>query len=885
MFSKATAKFVRQIDPDGSLIHVSRLNNSHKLVPMAVVVKRNRMWFWQRPKYQPTDFTLSDLLLGDEPLNSVVSDTEFLTYQGTFGETLRGKLNTKTGSVQVNVEGYGSSKLQSLFGKLKKEELDVKRLLRDSNDRLVDMRHRLVQQLEKRAEVLAVLKERILTTSPCSITETQQDQCNCLGVLGLRRKLGTTVKVYVKDSGSIQVESDVSLEIPPGTVIAYSILELEIKKDGQYELCLQPGTLGGFGTDSGTSSPSHDSFDNMCEVDGMELSGEKVPEKALLSALQNESQELEIYLSPLVELPHSARCALFLRLHETLGDRTALSYLENLLEDWCRGEVLIMADQDELSASQTTSVSSILDLLRLSPDDSSENSGSAVPAYLSAAHLLVSAIEVLPDETLSLLSECSPDFLDAFDTLLFRLKTSHQPLSLDSLPIILQGNEAFQLAEQLLASTNVVLRREADTLQAEMGDKPGVLPLVLCQSRDGGGFGNRVWVNPSQRSGGAGGSYIQPSTFSSHNGGDWGQGGGGGNWGGGGGGRRDNVKSSEFSFSTQNRFSALGGSSNFNKGGREGGGGGGDDDKALLETVKMDMDVWETSGQWGFSCYYFKTLISGFSDLSPEELRLEYYSTRATGDLQSYVNGINQLLNKWRSRVQELKIMNAATRAALLAEINNPASQASSSGFGSTAQTGFGLSTSGFGTGGFGASAPAQASTFSFAAPSGGFGSAAALASSTGFDSAVSTQPASGFGSSATSFSFAAPAANKAGFGSAGAVSTQPPSGFGSSSAPSASSFSFATNQPPASSGFGSASGFSFSSTANTGGGFGSSLGAEASTSAGSSSTGGSVGGTADSLFTPQSKLTPEELNQFKAKRFTLGQIPSKAPPADMLLD
>lgn len=69
MFSKATANFVRQIDPEGSLIHVSRVNDSKKLVPMALVVKRNRIWFWQSPKYQPTDFTLSDLLQGDKVLS------------------------------------------------------------------------------------------------------------------------------------------------------------------------------------------------------------------------------------------------------------------------------------------------------------------------------------------------------------------------------------------------------------------------------------------------------------------------------------------------------------------------------------------------------------------------------------------------------------------------------------------------------------------------------------------------------------------------------------------------------------------------------------------------------------------------------------------------
>lgn len=45
-----------------------------------------------------------------------------------------------------------------------------------------------------------------------------------------------------------------------------------------------------------------------------------------------------------------------------------------------------------------------------------------------------------------------------------------------------------------------------------------------------------------------------------------------------------------------------------------------------------------------------------------------------------------------------------------------------------------------------------------------------------------------------------------------------------------------------------------------------------------------SASSTSDSLFSPEDKLTPEELNQFKAKRFTLGQIPLKPPPADILV-
>lgn len=62
-------------------------------------------------------------------------DGEFLSYKGTFGDKLSGKLDTKAGAVSVELEGRGTSELQSCFGELRKQELDVKKLLRDSSGR------------------------------------------------------------------------------------------------------------------------------------------------------------------------------------------------------------------------------------------------------------------------------------------------------------------------------------------------------------------------------------------------------------------------------------------------------------------------------------------------------------------------------------------------------------------------------------------------------------------------------------------------------------------------------------------------------------------------------------------------------------------------------
>lgn len=57
------------------------------------------------------------------------------------------------------------------------------------------MQHVLVQQLKKGSEVLVVVKERILTTNPCSVTQTRKEHCALQGVLSLIGMLGSSVKV------------------------------------------------------------------------------------------------------------------------------------------------------------------------------------------------------------------------------------------------------------------------------------------------------------------------------------------------------------------------------------------------------------------------------------------------------------------------------------------------------------------------------------------------------------------------------------------------------------------------------------------------------------------------------------------------------------------
>lgn len=65
MYDRATKKLVKQIDPKGTLIATSSLNDSRKLKPLAVVLKVQKVWFWQQTKYIPTHFNLNHLLDGE----------------------------------------------------------------------------------------------------------------------------------------------------------------------------------------------------------------------------------------------------------------------------------------------------------------------------------------------------------------------------------------------------------------------------------------------------------------------------------------------------------------------------------------------------------------------------------------------------------------------------------------------------------------------------------------------------------------------------------------------------------------------------------------------------------------------------------------------------
>ncbi|XP_045553099.1 gasdermin-E isoform X2 [Salmo salar] len=461
MFAKATKAFVKDTDHEGRLIPVSSLNDTDKLKLRSLIVKTRHRCFWQEPKYQSPGFTLGDVLRpgepGNTPLSPTVKESDFVDYSGIFGDKKEmntdGNIEAKLADFNITVRGKWSTKQKLSLGSLNKEKVDVKELHNYSKDRVLDMSHPVIKQTRANPRaVLGVLTERIMTSLPCPVTNNVQKRGN------------VGANASMKQSGSTQTDSDVSLGIPANTVMAYSLIELYVKCNGKFELCLICNN-GGFEIDK--------SKDGL-EVDGiMDLGGDFDANSPL--NLNEELEKLSGHFQLLSVLSAATRSSLLQLLKTTMEDREAVSVLESVLDQMCDGET---PDLGDLQESERETVQAILDLVDQCVGKDEDEFRSSL---LSAVHLIVSAMDGMTDEGLSVLGSCcSPPVLQALQILVQHVAAgSGETLSLrDAGLAVLTEEEVFGRTESLFGHSKVTLKRE-DTLRTEMKDQPGYLPLVM----------------------------------------------------------------------------------------------------------------------------------------------------------------------------------------------------------------------------------------------------------------------------------------------------------------------------------------------------------------------------------------------------------------------
>ncbi|XP_049654091.1 gasdermin-E isoform X2 [Accipiter gentilis] len=459
MFAKATKNFVRETDGGGDLIPVSQLNASDKLQLLSLVTKRKKFWCWQKPKYHFLTVTLSDVLTEDKPIKPVIVESDFAKYMGKFEDFVQGSIETSFGKISLGARGKGCVENQSSFGNLRKQEIDLQQLMKDVKDRTINLNSSLLQQvIERKREVLCILREKIITTQKCTISEHIQTEEKISGVMGCSTKI---VKVSVSETGSMMKDSSVILEIPPATTIAYGVIELFIKHSGQFEFCLLDEQQGGFEKESteGSTYP-HSALIRDASflyqpdaVDNEMYSGAKnlIPSDASLSVLKQDLSQLKTQFQPFVKLPEDKQKALYKTLCELLLHEEMVTALEGvLLGCSLQSEPLLQKYQ---------------------PQDKE---------LFSAAHLLISAISELSDYTLALLRACCDLQVVPALCCLPNIASANGTVALSS-PLVaaLTDRGRFDVVQRLFASSNINFEMTESSVKALTVKQPRFFPLVL----------------------------------------------------------------------------------------------------------------------------------------------------------------------------------------------------------------------------------------------------------------------------------------------------------------------------------------------------------------------------------------------------------------------
>ncbi|XP_038606935.1 pejvakin isoform X1 [Tachyglossus aculeatus] len=234
MFAAATKNFVKQVGDGGRLVPVPSLSEADKYQPLSLVVKKKRCVLFQRPKFTSTPFTLKDILQGDRDISAGISSYQLLNYEDKSDVSLCGRRgNHMMTDVGVNVAGSDSVAVKASFGVVTKHEVEVPTLLKELTTRKINFDHCLIRQSrENKKAILCVVMESIRTTRQCSLSVHA----------GMR---GEAVRFHIIDDQNPKGR-DKAIVFPAHTTIAFSVFELYIRLDGEFELCFSSVSKGGF---------------------------------------------------------------------------------------------------------------------------------------------------------------------------------------------------------------------------------------------------------------------------------------------------------------------------------------------------------------------------------------------------------------------------------------------------------------------------------------------------------------------------------------------------------------------------------------------------------------------------------------------------------------
>ncbi|XP_006902459.1 PREDICTED: non-syndromic hearing impairment protein 5 [Elephantulus edwardii] len=522
MLVSAAMKCLKKVAPAGNMIAVQDLAESNKLEFLSLTTKEKRFWPWQKPKYQHLQATLGDILTEDHFPSPVVVESDFGKYAGKFEDRMTGihQMFLEIFGLDLGYKGLVESEFS--FRTLKMQELDLKQLTRDSAERRINLKNPVVQHVLENKKVLCVLAGKIVMTQQCTLLENTYLGIKCDGALGLQTG---TMEGTTTENGAIYRKSEEAQEIPAFTSIAYSVIELHVKADGQFEFCTLPGKHGGF-EDEIRKSYAHQgvvnwrkSFFSNLKDGFLANTSRLLPEllMALLdlstgrnwwyfrvqrgdnvslalsdspgSAWKEDVLLMEKAFHPFVELLEPQKKALNKILHAVLTDNELLTAVEGVLGEMASNFLPPPpAVIEKLKPPQQQHLKTLLQLVGCSLKEGRPEQEEALrqQKLFSAVHLLVSALAEIPVGAISLLDTCWK--LQIVPTLCHVLRTmTDDGLSDLEDPTLapLKDAENFKIVQRLFGLAHITLEKLPSSVHIVMPKERRDSPLSLCRTLSG----------------------------------------------------------------------------------------------------------------------------------------------------------------------------------------------------------------------------------------------------------------------------------------------------------------------------------------------------------------------------------------------------------------
>ncbi|XP_030016345.1 uncharacterized protein LOC115437283 isoform X2 [Sphaeramia orbicularis] len=444
MFKQHVKEVLREADPNKSLIYHG---GPEKVDLLALVKKKKNLLF--SAKYDVQSTTFVHLIPG---LSVDVTEEDFIKdYQSSGQISVSGSIQGGLDKVSADVKAGGSSQQGSSTVTIKMKAVDRPSLKKGYRGQKIDTFW--MPELEK-GEVLGFV-DRIIYNA---------DEVELHGQTEVDGESKASWSVFFGFSAKGKMEKEKSYKVPAGRVYAYGFNEIKFQDDEIKSVRVEMCSLG---VKSCGIEKVQSYSDKILAPETFEADNVTENTYENLQQIQEELQKIEGVFQPLSHLPRATRSTLFQRLCWVSEEKDAVTALEQALSLWC--------EQQRFHLPQSLSACSVLDLLRLAP----LTRWTYRSCFLRAVHMLVSAVDILPDHMPAMITKCSPDTLTVLNHLVSSIRDSGKAQVAQPLPGPLQEGGELHWLTEFLCSTDETLQ-DLDELAMVAGETPGALLLALC---------------------------------------------------------------------------------------------------------------------------------------------------------------------------------------------------------------------------------------------------------------------------------------------------------------------------------------------------------------------------------------------------------------------